>query len=116
MKRHLLFLDLRDDPSLIAHYEAHHAAGAVPDAIVRSIRDAGILGMEIFRSGNRLAMLMETEDDFDPAAKSEQDRTNPDVIAWEALMDSFQQRLPWAGEDQKWVAGERIFSLEEQGG
>jgi L-rhamnose mutarotase len=114
MKRYLLFLDLRDDPALIADYEAHHAADAVPPAIVRSIRDAGILNMEIFRSGNRLAMLMEAEDGFDPAARALADRTSPEVIAWEALMDRFQQRLPWAQAGEKWLAGQRIFSLEEQ--
>ena len=46
-KRHILLLDLRDDPELIARYEAHHAAGAVPIPIVRSFRDAGIESMEI---------------------------------------------------------------------
>ena len=69
--------------------------------------------MEIFRSGNRLVMLMTTDDDFDPAAKAVVDRSNPDVVAWEALMDAFQQRLPWAAPGEKWVTARRIFSLED---
>jgi L-rhamnose mutarotase len=113
-ERHILILDLRDDPGLIARYEAHHAAGAVPTPIVRSIRDAGIDAMEIYRSGNRLVMVMETNEAFDAEAKAEADRTDPNVIAWERAMDAFQQALPWAAPGQKWVPAARIFDLNEQ--
>lgn len=112
--RHILLLDLRDDPGLIARYEAHHAPGAVPVPITQSIRSAGIEAMDIYRSGNRLVMVMETGDGFDPDAKAAADRANPDVIAWEKAMDAFQQALPWARPGQKWVPATRIFSLEEQ--
>ena len=112
--RHILILDLKDDPELIARYEAWHAAGAVPKAVVESIRNADINAMDIYRSGNRLVMVMETGPAFAPAAKAEADRSNPDVLAWEELMDQFQQRLPWAPEGLKWVEAERIFSLDEQ--
>jgi L-rhamnose mutarotase len=114
MTRRVLILDLKDDPALIAAYEAHHAPGAVPEAIVRSIRDSGIDKMEIFRSGNRLVMLMETGSSFDPAAKAAADAADPDVIAWEELMDRYQQRLPWAPPATKWLEAERIFALSEQ--
>jgi L-rhamnose mutarotase len=112
--RHVLFLDLRDDPELIARYEAWHAAGAVPKPVIESIRAADITAMEIYRSGNRLVMVMETGPNFDPAAKAEADRSDPDVVAWEELMSRFQQPLPSAGEGEKWVAAKRIFSLDEQ--
>jgi L-rhamnose mutarotase len=114
MNRRVLILDLKDDPDLIAAYEAHHAPGAVPEAIVRSIREAGIEAMDIYRSGNRLVMLMETADHFDPAAKAAGDASDPAVIAWEELMDRFQQRLPWAAPHEKWVEAQPIFSLSEQ--
>lgn len=114
MARHVLLLDLRDDPDLIARYEAHHAPGAVPAPITRSIRSAGIDAMEIYRSGNRLVMVMETGEDFDPDAKAAADSASPDVIAWEKAMDAFQQALPWAQPGQKWTPATRIFSLEEQ--
>ena len=114
MRRHVLMLDLRNDPGLIARYEEHHAAGAVPSPIVESIRAAGIEAMDIYRSGNRLVMIMETRDGFDAEAKAAADRSDPEVIAWEAAMDEFQQRLPWAEPGQKWVPANRIFSMEEQ--
>lgn len=113
MTRRVLILDLKDDPALIAAYEAHHRPGAVPEAIVRSIRASGIEAMEIHRCGNRLVMVMETAPGFDPHAKAAAD---PAVIAWEALMDCYQQRLPWAPPDVKWLEAERIFALSEQPG
>ena len=114
MTRRVLILDLKDDPALIEAYEAHHAPGAVPEAIVRSIRASGIEAMDIYRSGNRLIMVMETAPAFDSEAKAAADSADPAVIAWEDLMDRYQQRLPWAPADVKWVGAERIFSLAEQ--
>lgn len=116
MSRHILILDLKDDPALIADYEAYHAAGAVPEPIVRSIRESGIEEMEIYRCGNRLVMVMDTGPGFDPAAKAAADASDPAVIAWEELMDRYQQRLPWAPAETKWMEGERIFALSDQPG
>lgn len=112
MKRFCFALDLKDDPELIDRYIEHHKN--VWPEIVESITDAGIMDMEIYNVGNRLFMIMETEDDFDPVAKAKVDRNNPKVQEWEALMDTYQKRLPFAKEDQKWVPIDRIFSLEEQ--
>lgn len=112
--RRVLLLDLKDDPELIARYEAWHSAGAVPKPVITSIRAADIRSMEIYRSGNRLAMFMDTGPNFDAAAKAAADAANPDVVAWEELMSSFQQFLPWAGEGERWIEAKRIFSLEEQ--
>ncbi|MBE7179422.1 MAG: L-rhamnose mutarotase, partial [Mucilaginibacter polytrichastri] len=60
MKRHILFLDLKDDDLLIAQYEEWHQK--VWPEVIASIRDSGITNMEIFRCKNRLTMLMETDD------------------------------------------------------
>lgn len=111
---HVLLLDLVDDPAAIESYDAWHAAGALPPAIGRSIRQAGILQMEIFRAGTRLVMLMETGPDFDPIAKATRDATDPDVQAWEALMATMQRPIPTAALGEKWVAASRIFALDEQ--
>ncbi|WP_044560214.1 L-rhamnose mutarotase [Azospirillum sp. B4] len=114
MKRHVLMLDLKSDPALIERYCQWHAAGKVPPAVVRAIRQAGILEMEIHLCGDRLAMIMEVADDYDPAAKAEADAADVDVQAWEALMDTFQRPLPWAKAGEKWVPADRIFSLADQ--
>lgn len=114
MMLRVFLLDLKDDPELIARYEAWHAAGAVPAAVTASIRAADIRSMEIFRTGNRLAMVIDVGPSFDPTAKAAADAANPDVVAWEDLMNNFQQPLPWAGEGEKWIEAKRIFALEEQ--
>ncbi len=115
MTRRVLILDLQDDPELIAAYEAYHRPGGVPEAILHSIRASGIEEMEIFRSGNRLVMLMEAGPGFDPQAKAAADVAEP-VIAWEELMDRYQQRLPWAPPGVKWLEAGRIFALSEHHG
>jgi len=56
-------------------------------------------------------MIMTTNEDFDPAAKAKADAESPKVQEWETLMDTFQQRLPFAEDGVKWVATERIFKL-----
>ncbi len=112
--RHVLLIDLVDDAEAIAQYEAWHAAGAVPPAISASIRNADIQSMDIYRSGNRLMMVMETGPDFDAAAKAKADSESPAVQAWEAQMNAVQRPLPWADPDAKWTLATRIFSLDDQ--
>jgi L-rhamnose mutarotase len=114
MTRHCLLLDLVDDPELIAQYRTWHAPGGPPAAVSRSIREAGILDMEIWQAGDRLVMIMETGPDFDPAAKAAGDAADPEVQAWERLMDRFQRRLAFAPDGVKWVAAEQIYALRDQ--
>ncbi|MEM6770084.1 MAG: L-rhamnose mutarotase [Bacteroidota bacterium] len=110
--RQILICDLKDDPELIEQYKTYHAAGNAWPEITESITSAGITSMEIFLAGNRLVMVMETSPDFDAAAKAAADGANPKVQEWETLMDTFQQRLPFAKDGEKWVATEQIFKLQ----
>jgi len=111
MKRYCLALDLKDDPQLIAEYEYWHRAENGWPEIKKSILDAGITEMQIYRTGNRLMMIMETNEQFNATAKTAADAANPKVQEWEQLMWKFQQPLPWAKEGEKWVMMEQIFEL-----
>jgi L-rhamnose mutarotase len=112
MPRHYYALDLRDDAAAIAEYERMHQPGNIWPEIVASIRASGIEEMEIFRTGNRLVMVVQVPDGYDASAKrGANDPKTHD--AWEALMDRYQQRLPWAWAGQKWVPMTRIFSLTQ---
>jgi len=109
MKRYCLALDLKNDPSLIAEYEAHHRK--VWPEIMKSIKDSGIEQMEIYRSGNRLFMIMETIDGFSFENKAKADRGNAKVQEWEKLMWKYQQALPGAKPGEKWMLMDKIFKL-----
>jgi len=109
MKRYCLALDLKDDPQLIAEYEAYHRE--VWPEIKKSILDSGITNMEIYRFGTRLFMIMETDDAFSFDRKSAMDSSNPKVLEWEQLMWKFQQPLPGSKPGEKWVLMEKIFEL-----
>ena len=109
MKRYCLALDLVDDPTLIGEYEQYHHA-SWPENI-KAIKDAGINVMEIYRTGNRMFMIMETNDDFSFEKKSEMDKMNPKVQEWEKLMWKYQQALPHAKSGEKWIMMKKIFEL-----
>ena len=108
-KRYCLALDLKDDPALIAEYEAYHRK--VWPEILESIHESGIESMEIYRTGNRLFMIMETHDTFDFAKKAKADAANPRVQEWEKLMWTYQQALPGSQPGEKWRLMGKIFDL-----
>lgn len=111
MKRYCLALDLVDDEQLIAEYEHWHKSENGWPEIKKSILDANIIDMEIYRTGNRLFMIMEVSDIYSASLKAEIDEANPKVQEWEKLMWKFQQPLPWAKDGEKWVPMDRIFKL-----
>lgn len=109
MNRYCFALDLIDDPTLIAEYEVYHQN--VWPEILSSMRNAGIETMEIYRTGSRLFMIMETNDDFSLETKAAADAINPKVQAWEKLMWKYQQALPNARPGEKWILMDQIFKL-----
>ncbi|AHF15339.1 L-rhamnose mutarotase [Niabella soli] len=109
LKRYCLALDLKNDPELIAEYEAHH--NAVWPEIKKSILESGIRHMEIFRIENRLFMIMEAAEDFSFEKKAAADENNPKVQEWEDLMWRYQQALPTAKPGEKWLLMKSIFRL-----
>ncbi|MCE2757016.1 MAG: L-rhamnose mutarotase [Bacteroidota bacterium] len=110
MKTYCLALDLKNDAALIAAYEKHHEQ--VWSEIEASIKESGIESMKIYRTGNRLFMIIHANNHFSFEKKNEMDKHNPIVEKWEALMDQYQQRLPWAAPGVKWVLMDEIFSLD----
>ena len=109
MPQYALALDLKNDPHLIAQYEAHHQA--VWPEVIESIISSGIVRCDIYRIENRLTMILETTPDFDFETKAMTDAQNPKVQAWEKLMWEYQQAIPTAQPGQKWVLMKRIFSI-----
>ncbi|MFM2146772.1 MAG: hypothetical protein RL732_1608 [Bacteroidota bacterium] len=107
--RYCLALDLKDDPALIEEYEQYHQQ--VWPEIIQSIRGAGIKELDLYRTGNRLFMIMETEPGFSFEKKAALDAANLKVQEWETLMWNYQQALPLARPGEKWILMTKIFSL-----
>jgi L-rhamnose mutarotase len=111
MPRLCLMLDLKDDPELIAEYCRYHEN--VWPEVTESLRDAGILEMEIFLRANRLFMVLDTVEGFSFEKKLKADAQNPKVVEWETLMAKFQQPLPFSKPGEKWQQMDRVFKLSK---
>ena len=113
MKRYCLALDLKDDAKLIAEYEAYHKN--VWPEIIESIKKSGIQFLDIYRTGNRMFMIIDANDNFSFEKKGQMDAANEKVQEWEKLMWKFQQALPGAKPGEKWILMEKIFELPVTG-
>ena len=110
-KKYCQTLDLKDDPKLIEEYVKRHGEQEAWLEIREGIRSVGILEMEIFISGNRLFMIVETPLDFDWDEAFARLATLPRQQEWEDYMSIFQNAAPNATSAEKWKQMERIFRL-----
>lgn len=111
VKRYCMAVDLQEDPKLIEEYKRYHTPENSWPEITESIKQAGILDMQIYATGNRLFMIMDVDERFSFEEKASADATNPKVVAWEALMWKYQLALPWAKPGEKWVLMEEVYRL-----
>lgn len=112
LKRYCLAVDLVNDPQLIAEYESYHRPENQWPKITQSIKDAGIINMEIYRIGNRMFMVMDTDESFSFERKAAMDAANPKVQEWEQLMWKYQQKMPFAKLGEKWVLMDMVYKLK----
>lgn len=112
MLRYCLTLDLRKDAALIAEYIELHKVSR-PE-ITKSIRDAGVLDMQLFELDGRVFMIMDTVDDFSFERKLEMDLANPKVQEWEALVAKFQDVGAKSDFGAKWRLMRKIFQLSPE--
>jgi len=111
--RHVMTLDLKDDPQGIAAYRGHHREiwPEVRDSLLR----VGVLRMDIYQLERRLVMVMDTKEGFDLTRSfAAHAASHPRCVEWEALMKTFQQPPPGAKPGQLWTAMEGIFHLERK--
>ena len=112
MRKFCLACDLKDDDRLINEYEIYHQD--VWPEVEDSLKESGIHTMEIYRTGNRLFMIIEVTDKFSFEKKAAMDLANPIVQKWESLMSQFQQQISWSPENIKWVLMERVYHFKAQ--
>lgn len=110
-------LDLVDDPARIAEYVAYHER--VWPEVLDGLRSIGISDMRIFLAGNRLFMTYTAPDDFDPTRDYQTYSQDPRVAEWDALMRTYQQRVPFAetldDPGEWWTPMRTIFDLSSAG-
>ena len=108
MQRFALSLLLRPDPALRDEYVARHRE--VWPAVLSSLRDSGILRMDIFLNGYQLLMVIDTTDDFTFERKAAMDQTNPTVMQWEKEMAKFQDvDNADSNASKRWLPLENVF-------
>jgi L-rhamnose mutarotase len=108
--RYALALDLVDDPQRIADYEKAHEN--IWPEVREHLQVHGVIGMEIYRIGTRMFMVMDVDEAvYDAAAMALATQTNPAIVRWETLMWTYQAPTPWTPAGEKWVPMQQIFRL-----
>jgi L-rhamnose mutarotase len=110
-RRFCLTLDLKKDPELIAEYKRYHEK--VWPEITQSLKDAGVVDMEIYLLDTRMFMIMEVNEGISFGNKAQMDLANAKVREWEELMGRFQNPLPNASPVERWQLMEKVFELEK---
>jgi L-rhamnose mutarotase len=111
--RYVLTVDLKDDPNAIAAYREYHRE--VWPEVIQSLRDVGVVRMDIHLLGRRLVMIVEFSDGVDYRHAFEVHRSSsPRVVEWERLMKALQEPVPDAPAGEWWALMEPVFRLEKE--
>lgn len=111
--RYCLALDLKNDETLINQYIEFHKPENTWPQITKNMLENNILDMEIYRTGDRLFMIMEVSKDFDPNKSASSAEGQLKENEWQTLMWKFQKPLAWAKPGEKWVKMEKIYDLKD---
>ena len=111
-KRFCKVLDLNDDPELIAEYIQVHSPGHTWPEIAQGMKEVGILDMEIYISGNKLFMIMDTVAGFDHDNAMAELASKPRQKEWEKFVARFQKTSEDASAEEKWTSVKRIYKMK----
>ena len=112
MKVYGMTLNLKDDRSIIEQYKEYHR-NPWPEPL-QGLAGVGVVDMKIFLLGRRMFMYLATEDAFDMEADfARYVEENPKAAEWDALMRTFQEPVPEAGEGEWWAPMEQVFDLHD---
>lgn len=108
MTRHVLTVDLRDDPAAIRAYVEHHQQ--VWPEVLDSLRRSGIRAMDIYLLARRLVMVVEVEEGLTlQQAFTEHRSAGGRVDEWERLMRALQEPPPGATPGAAWTPMTSVF-------
>ena len=110
-KRYVQFLELQNNPDLIAKYKKLHSQKEQWKIIRDGIKEVGILEMEIYILDNKLVMIIDAPLDFDFDAAMTRLATLPRQQEWEETVAEFQKCNASDTSAEKWKMAERMFYL-----
>ena len=110
-RRIVRVMDLNNRPDVLEAYEIAHQRGNTPAEVLNAQRRHGIEEMEIYRAGNRLVMIMEVTDAYDPAALDAETGRSPEIAAWHKRMGELQ-RTPFM-DAVAWPEAHLVFRQTE---
>ena len=111
VKRYVQFLEISDDPELVAQYRKWHSEEYSWKEVRDGIKAVGILEMEIYILGSKLVMIVDAPADFQWDEAMARLATLPRQTEWEAFVSKFQGCPADARSDEKWQPMERMFRL-----
>jgi L-rhamnose mutarotase len=111
-RRYCKTLDLYDDPKLVEEYKRVHTPGVTWPEIAQGMKEIGILDMEIYITGTKLFMIMDTVPAFDHDKAMAELAKKPRQKEWEVFVAKFQKTPVGASADKKWMMMERIYKME----
>jgi L-rhamnose mutarotase len=79
--------------------------------VKEALRVTGIMEEKIWLLGNRMFMLVVTDDDFDWDRDTSEYLELPRTREWDELMRKLQTPVPEAGKDDWWAPMEKVFDL-----
>ncbi|WP_347840735.1 L-rhamnose mutarotase [uncultured Draconibacterium sp.] len=100
--RFVLTLEIINDPELANEYVAVHAPGKAWPEITQNMKTVGIKDMEIYLTGYRAFLIMDTKPDFDWDTDGEKWGTLPREKEWQAYVAKFQKTNPESKAAEKW--------------
>ena len=111
-RRHVLTVNLKDDPGVVELYRRHHRE--VWPEVQASLGRVGVQEMDIYLLGRRLVMVVEMRDGLDYRAAFRTHASSSQRVAeWERLMQSLQEPSADARAGEWWAAMEPVFHLEQ---
>ena len=112
-KRYCYALDLKNDSALIGLYKKYHTPDGIWKEIPVGIRESGVSDMEIYLLENHMFLIVEIPDSLDLDVVWEKMGQLDRQSEWQGFTWQFQQALPMAMDDEKWILMDRIFDLDE---
>ena len=111
IKRYVQYLEISDEPELVAQYRKWHSEEYNWKEVREGIRAVGILEMELYILGSKLVMIVDAPADFQWDEAMNKLATLPRQAEWEAFVAKFHGCSPEARSDEKWQPMERMFRL-----